>query len=172
MGDEAGLNLNLLRFSTGAGSWQTLASFGPAIFEPGITAWNYASNGFLPNHVVTAPSYHEKYIVNYNARNIKASGGLYYRINNKIELSYLYNGGWGTSVYTGAQRYSLVNFAVHQHRLQIKGDNFYVRAYSTTENSGDAFIAEFAAKKINDERSGGVTSLFNKLSYFLSAITV
>ena len=175
MGDEAGLNLNLLRFSTvstGPVNWQTLASIGEAIFEPGITAWNYASKGFLPNHVVTAPSYHEKYIVNYNARNIKASGGLYYRINNKIELSYLYNGGAGTSVYTGAQRYSLVNFAVHQHRLQIKGDNFYVRAYSTTENSGDAYIAEFAAKQINDARAGGnVTSYLTKYPiYYLESL--
>ncbi len=72
-----------------------------------------------------------------------------------MELSYLYNGGFGTSVYTGAQRYSLSDFSIQQHRVQLRGDNFFVRAYTTMENSGDSYIAEFLAKRLNDIRSGG-----------------
>jgi iron complex outermembrane receptor protein len=86
---------------------------------------------------------------------MKANVGLYYRLNDNLELSYLYNGGFGTSIYTGAQRYSLKNFGIQQHRLQLRGDNFYLRAYTTRENSGDSYIAEFLGKKINDSRFGG-----------------
>ncbi|MEP2026054.1 MAG: TonB-dependent receptor [Reichenbachiella sp.] len=161
MGDEANLNMNILRFSTTSGGsvgWQTPASSGDGVFEPGITAWQYSQSGFLPNHIIAAPSYEEKYIVDYGAKNLKANAGLYYRLNDELELSYLFNYGFGTTVYTGAQRYSLKNFAIQQHRLQLRGDNFYIRAYTTRENSGDSFIAEFLAKRVNDERYGGDVS--------------
>ncbi len=156
MGDEATLNMNILRFSTtgnGSVGWQSVAT--QRVFEPGVSAWTYANNGFLPNHVISAPGYQEVNIVNYDAENMKASAGLFYRLNDKMEASYLYNGGWGTSVYTGAQRYSLLNFGIQQHRVQLRGDNFYVRAYNTRENSGDSYIAEFLALKVNDVRFQG-----------------
>lgn len=161
MGDEGSLNLNILRFSrndpaNGTLGWETSASI--TAYSSGATAWQYAQNGFLPNHVVAAPGYEERHLVDYGAENFKANGGLYYRINDKLELSYLYNGGFGTSIYTGAQRYSLKNFSIQQHRLQLRGDNFFVRAYSTIEDSGDSYIAEFLALKVNDSRFGGTTN--------------
>jgi len=172
MGDEASLNMNILRFSANSASgpgWQTQASKGDAIFAPGVTAWDYAQNGFLPSQVVSAPAYSEKYLVNYNAKNLKANVGLFYRINDKLELSYMYNGGFGTSVYTGAQRYSLVNFGIGQHRLQLRGDNFFIRSYTTRERSGDSYIAEFLGKRVNDVRFGGDVSnyLINYPVYYL-----
>ncbi|MEQ8475964.1 TonB-dependent receptor [Fulvivirga sp.] len=156
MGDEATLNMNILRFSTTSANsvgWQSVAQ--QRVFQPGSSAWSFAQNGFLPNHVISAPGYQEENIVDYNAKNMKANVGLYYRLNDNVELSYLYNGGFGTSIYTGAQRYSLKNFGIQQHRLQLRGDNFYLRAYTTRENSGDSYIAEFLGKKINDSRFGG-----------------
>ncbi|MEM6643534.1 MAG: TonB-dependent receptor, partial [Bacteroidota bacterium] len=72
-------------------------------------------------------------------------------INDDLELSALYNGGFGTSIYTGAQRYSLSKFGIQQGRLQLRGDNFFVRAYGTFENSGDSYITEFLALRINEE---------------------
>ena len=41
-------------------------------------------------------------------------------LTDNIEASYLWNAGYGTSIYTGAQRYSLKNFGIQQHRLQFK----------------------------------------------------
>jgi len=163
MGDEASLNMNILRFSATSPTsigWETLASSGSGVYAPGISAWGYAQSGFLPNHVVAAPSYKEEYIVDYDAENLKTNLGLYYRLNDQMELSYYFNYGFGTSVYTGAQRYSLNNFSISQHRLQLRGDNFFIRAYTTREKSGDSYIAEFLAKRINDERYGGNVANF------------
>ena len=168
MGDEAALPMNILRFSRNDPTnpdpsdrlgWETKATTGAGVFftqgESTELAWDYAQAGFLPSHVLSAPAYEEVNIVDYGAENLKVNGGLYFRPNDNLELSYLYNAGFGTSVYTGAQRYSLSNFGIQQHRLQLRGSNFFVRAYTTRERSGDSYIAEFLAKRINDGRYGG-----------------
>jgi iron complex outermembrane receptor protein len=158
MGDEASIPLSIFRLSTNTPAgpgWETPASAGIGQFPDGSTAWQYAQDGWLPGHVVSVTPYKEQDLIDYNAKNYKINGGLYYRLNDKVELSYLYNGGFGTSIYTGAQRYSLQNFGIQQHRLQARGDNFFLRAYTTRENSGDSYIVEFLAKRLNDIRSAG-----------------
>jgi outer membrane receptor protein involved in Fe transport len=169
MGDEAAINMAIFPFSS---SWQTFANTSSTyynnIFEPGVTALTYANAGDLPNHVVSVTPYAEKDLINYNAENMKINLGAFYRINDKLELSALYNGGFGTSVYTGAQRYSLSDFSINQYRLQLRGDNFYVRAYTTMENSGDSYITEFLAKRINDLAVNQANPLFQDVSGFLA----
>ncbi len=169
MGDEAAINLSIFRLSS---DWNTFASTGTSyynnIFAPGLSAKDYAAAGDLPSHVVSITPYRESELIDYNAQNLKANVGLYYRLNDKLELSALYNGGYGTSIYTGAQRYALKNFGIEQYRLQLRGDNFYVRAYTTRENSGDSYITEFLAKRINDLAVNKANPLFNDVSGYLA----
>ncbi|MEQ8548269.1 MAG: TonB-dependent receptor [Cyclobacteriaceae bacterium] len=148
-GDEAGINLAIFPFSSAFG---VIAN--NARFENGRFAANYMQAGDLPNHVVNLSPYREVDLINYGAENKKLNVGLFYRLTDNVEASYLYNGGFGTSIYTGAQRYSLTNFGIQQHRLQLRGDNFLVKAYGTFENSGDSYITEFLAKRMNDLVTG------------------
>lgn len=150
MGDEASINLAIFPLSP---DWRALAN--STNFGPGLSALDYAQAGDLPSHTVSVTPYLEEYLIDYGAENKKLNAGLYYRLNDKLELSYLFNGGWGTSIYTGAQRYSLKNFSSIQHRLQLRGDNFFIRAYNTREGSGDSYITEFLAKRMYDISSGG-----------------
>ncbi|MEO9869586.1 TonB-dependent receptor [Ekhidna sp.] len=152
-GDEATINLAIFPFSDNFNALARSRNFGP-----GLSANTYAQSGDLPNHVVSVTPWKEVDLIDYGSRNIKFNTGLFYRLNDDLELSYLYNGGFGTSIYTGAQRYSLSNFSIQQHRLQLRADNFFVRAYGTFENSGDSYITEFLALKMNDARSGGGVS--------------
>ena len=156
MGDEASVNLAIFPLSA---NWNVLAR--NALFEPGVSAQTYAAAGDLPSNVVSATPYREVDLIDYGAENRKANIGLFYRPNDRMELSYLFNGGWGTSIYTGAQRYSLNNFGIVQHRLQLRGDNFYLRAYTTRENSGDSYITEFLAKRVNDLAAARVNPNFD-----------
>ncbi|MDH5599262.1 MAG: TonB-dependent receptor, partial [Cyclobacteriaceae bacterium] len=162
MGDEASINMAIFPLST---SWQTIAD--GRIFAPGLTALTYANAGDLPSHVVSITPYLEEHLIDYGAENIKGNLGLYYRINESMELSYLFNAGYGTSIYTGAQRYSLNNFNIMQHRIQLRGDNFNLKAYTTRENSGDSYITEFLAKRIFDQSSNG-----NGVSYWLGSYAI
>ncbi len=156
MGDEASINLAIFPLSS---NWNVLAR--NAVFEPGVSAQTYAAAGDLPSNVVSVTPYKESDLIDYGAENKKANIGLFYRPNDRMELSYLFNGGWGTSIYTGAQRYSLKNFGIMQHRLQLRGDNFYLRAYTTRENSGDSYITEFLAKRVNDLAAARVNPNFD-----------
>jgi outer membrane receptor protein involved in Fe transport len=106
---------------------------------------------WLPDQVVSRTPYEEQYLVDYNAKNLKANIGLNYRISDNVELVYLLNYGAGTSVYTGAQRYSLKDFNIQQHKLELKGSNFFVRGYTTIEDSGDSYIADLTGILINDQ---------------------
>ncbi|MEX0844835.1 MAG: carboxypeptidase-like regulatory domain-containing protein, partial [Balneolaceae bacterium] len=83
----------------------------------------------LPSQPVARTGYQEQYLVDNDAQNLKFGTSLHYRLNDEIEASYSFNYGYGTSVYSGAQRYSLSNFYISQHKIQIDGDNFMVKAY-------------------------------------------
>ncbi|MEM9895623.1 MAG: TonB-dependent receptor [Bacteroidota bacterium] len=152
-GDEASTNIALL----GIAAANSIGESGEGLnliwslnfLENDNSLLDYALD--LPSHTVSLTPYREEDLIDYGAENMKLSAGLYYRLTDKIEASYLYNGGFGTSIYTGSQRYSLSNFGIQQHRLQLRGDNFFVRAYSTIENSGDSYITEFLALRINEE---------------------
>lgn len=144
-GDEAGINLAIFSFSDDFAVFSKTTQF-----ENGFFASNYVTAGDLPNHVANLTPYREVDLIDYGAENMKVNAGLYYRLTDKMELSYLYNGGFGTSIYTGAQRYSLKNFGIQQHRVQLRGDNFFLRGYGTFENSGDSYITEFLALRVND----------------------
>ncbi|MEQ8523339.1 TonB-dependent receptor [Gracilimonas sp.] len=105
----------------------------------------------LPAQPVARTGYREEYLVDSGAENLKLGTSLHYRLNDAVEASYTFNYGYGTSVYSGAQRYSLKNFNISQHKIQLEGDNFMVKAYGTFENSGDSYIADFVGFSINDQ---------------------
>ncbi|MCW5907508.1 MAG: TonB-dependent receptor [Chitinophagales bacterium] len=93
--------------------------------------------------------YLEKDVVNYNVRNLKTNAYLHYKLTEKIEAKVGYNFGAGTTVYQGDNRYSLKDFTFHQVRFEIsQPDKFFVRAYSTMENSGNSYDAVFTALKM------------------------
>ncbi|MDZ7719940.1 MAG: carboxypeptidase-like regulatory domain-containing protein [Balneolaceae bacterium] len=107
--------------------------------------------GALPAQPVTRTGYREEFLVDHDANNLKFGGSVHYRFTDNLEGSYTANYGAGTSVYSGAQRYSLKDFYIHQHKIQFEGDNFMVRGYGTFENSGDSYIADFVGFSINDQ---------------------
>ena len=102
------------------------------------------------NNNVTRTGYEEKYLVDYGNLNVKFTGGLHYKINDKIEASFNTYVGVGTTVYTGADRYSLRNLKLAQHKLEVKAKNWFVRAYTTQENAGESYNASAAGAFVNE----------------------
>jgi len=134
-GDEVAINLGLLKAS---GAFNATAnSLGLDVSQ-------------LPSTTVSRTPYLERDIVDYGAKNIKFGGGVFYRLTDKMELSYTFNYGGGTSIYTGAQRYSLKNFNIQSHKVELRGSDFFIRAYTTQERSGGSYIADLTGVLIND----------------------
>jgi outer membrane receptor protein involved in Fe transport len=114
------------------------------MFGPGGNLFNASSSPF-----VSRTGYEEKHLVDYNTYNVKLNGGLYYKITENIEASILGYFGMGTTVYTGADRYALKNFKIGQYKAEVKSNNWFLRAYTTQENSGDSYTATTAALFVN-----------------------
>ncbi|MBB2149330.1 TonB-dependent receptor [Pedobacter gandavensis] len=102
-----------------------------------------------PNYVART-GYPEYGYLDNKAKLFKANAELRYKFNPKLEgiLSGTY--GTGNIVYTNDTRYQLKNFKVGQYRAELKSDNWFVRAYTTSENSGNTVIAGPTAQLINE----------------------
>jgi outer membrane receptor protein involved in Fe transport len=99
---------------------------------------------------VSRTGYNESDLVDYNNYNVKLNAALHYKITSAIEASIAINHGVGTTVYTGADRYSIKNLVLGQYKFELKHKNWFLRAYTTEENSGDSYTATTAAVAINN----------------------
>jgi outer membrane receptor protein involved in Fe transport len=106
--------------------------------------------GIIPNTFVSRTGYAERDIADYGTKSLKLNAALHWRINDRVEAILQGNYGFGTTVYTGADRYSIANFTLGQYKAELRGANWYVRAYTTQERSGDAFAVGIAAQGINE----------------------
>ena len=81
----------------------------------------------------------EDLVDNYDAKSIKGDVALHYRPTDKLELLYNYRFGGGSSVYQGSQKYALRDFTQQFHKLELKGNNFFIRGYITATDAGDSY---------------------------------
>lgn len=104
----------------------------------------------VPQTFVSRTGYLERDLADYNTKSLKLNAALHWRINDRVEAILQGNQGFGTTVYTGADRYSIANFSLGQYKAELKGANWFLRAYTTQERSGDAFAVGIAAQGINE----------------------
>ncbi|RAJ06962.1 outer membrane receptor protein involved in Fe transport [Chitinophaga skermanii] len=115
------------------------------------------TNGLLKDTLVSRTGYKEKDLVDYDTRILRTNLALHYRFTDHLELIAQGHWGKGTSVYTGADRYSLSNFNMGQYKLELRGKNFYVRGYTTQERSGDSYNATALASIMNETWKASTT---------------
>lgn len=99
---------------------------------------------------VSRTGYYENQVVNNNTVNVKLNGALYYKLTNDLEASLQAYWGTGNTVYTGSDRYSLKGLKIGQYKFELKHKNWYVRAYTTQENAGEAYNATITTRIFNE----------------------
>jgi outer membrane receptor protein involved in Fe transport len=99
---------------------------------------------------VSRTGYSEKEVTNPNTINFKMGGSLNYKLTNSIEA--VLSGYWGTgnTVYTGSDRYSLLDLKMGQYKLELKHKNWMVRAYTTQENAGQSYNTTVTTRLFNE----------------------
>ena len=96
--------------------------------------------------------YAEQDLVDYNTWNVKANGAIYYKINPKTEAIFASNFCTGSTIYQGEDRYMLKNVLFYQNRVELRQENkWFIRAYTTNENSGGSYDIYFTALQLQRE---------------------
>ncbi|MEX2352323.1 MAG: carboxypeptidase-like regulatory domain-containing protein [Balneolaceae bacterium] len=107
--------------------------------------------GDFGRHQVSRTGYREVDLIDSNAESYKVDASLNYRVTEGIEAIYQYRLGAGTGVYQGFSRYSLNNIVLQYHKLELRGSDFFLRAYGSFEDAGDSYDSRFLAWNINRE---------------------
>lgn len=98
---------------------------------------------------VSRTGYEEEAVAQYGVYGVKLGAALHYRIAQGLELIGAVNWSQGRTMYTGSSRYALNNFQLLQNRLELRGNHFFIRAYSTGERSSDSYNSRSLAQHIN-----------------------
>jgi outer membrane receptor protein involved in Fe transport len=109
-------------------------------------------------------------VISPSAYDVKLSGGLYYKLTSNIEVSLVSYFGTGNTTYTGTDRYSIKALKLAQHKLEFKSRNWYVRAYTTRENSGESFDAVVTTRLFNEAWKPTTTWATQYLTAFQTAL--
>lgn len=106
-------------------------------------------NGAAGNFTPTGWS--EKEFVDNTTESLKFGSAIHFRPNDDLEVIGQFNYGTGSTVYTANDRFVLDGFVIWTGKLEVRGNNFYARAYTTQENSGDTYAANTLASLMNVE---------------------
>src|SRR5260221_2453837 len=90
---------------------------------------------------VARTGYAEKDLVNrnYGISNPKLDVALHYKISQNAELSYTYRIGESRSIFQRGNRIRLDGYQIQQHRVELRGANYFVRSYLTVENTTNSY---------------------------------
>lgn len=88
---------------------------------------------------VRRTGYLEQDLVEPTVRNAKFDAGLFYKLRPQLQLSYTYRVGLMDGVFQRGNKVQLRDVTVQNHRLELKGEHFFVRSYVTVENTGNSY---------------------------------
>ena len=119
----------------------------------GLNYYGDEASVFIKNvGQVSRTGYRDQDLNDNKIKSVKADFSLHFKPwANDFEIILQSKVGTGNTIYQGANRYALKNFYMNQNKLEVKGKNFFVRAYMTTEDAGDSYNMTFAGLKVNEE---------------------
>ncbi|WDF57022.1 TonB-dependent receptor [Mucilaginibacter sp. KACC 22063] len=92
-----------------------------------------------PNLTVARTGYNEVDLVDPQVSNIKADATLAYKFTPNLQLSYTYRYGSLDGVFQRGNKIALNGASVQNHKIELKGSDFLVRAYESIENTGNSY---------------------------------
>ncbi len=107
-------------------------------------------DNIIPNQNVSRTGYKESDIIDPKTKNVRISGSLVYKITDDLTATVMGYYGTGNTVYTGADRFALKNLMMGQYKAELRSKNWFLRGYTTQENSGDAYDATVNTQLFNE----------------------
>ncbi|MCF2876063.1 MULTISPECIES: TonB-dependent receptor [unclassified Tenacibaculum] len=121
---------------------------------------------------VSRTGYTDQELMTNEAKSVKFNGAIHYRPlgNDRVEIIWNSKYGTGNTIYQGQNRYNLANFFMEQHKLEVRGKNFFVRGYYAGEDAGDSYDTRFAAININSKWKSNTDWFGQYAAAYLGAI--
>ena len=110
--------------------------------------------------LVRRTGYWERDIVSPIVDNLKFDAALHYRLTENAELSYGYRIGKMDGVFQRGNKIQLDNVRVQNHRVELKGTNYFIRGYASIENTGDSYNLKPMADNL-DITGGGTNQVWS-----------
>lgn len=95
----------------------------------------------------------------------RANAALHYKITDKIEAIGAVYFGNGNVTQTGGQRVHFPDFKRTQFKLEVKGDNFFVRGYNTSQQAEGFNMGNLAARMLQNWKTMAVWGNDFKAAY-------
>lgn len=102
------------------------------------------------HHIVSRTGYPEYGYLSSDAQLFKGNVELRYKFKPTLEAIVSATYGQGNAVYSNDTRYALTRFHLGQYRAELRGQHWFLRAYTSRENSGRTIIAGPTAQLINE----------------------
>jgi outer membrane receptor protein involved in Fe transport len=120
---------------------------------------------------VSRTGYEERDLMDYSAESLKADFSLHFKPwANDFEIIWNSKIGRGNTIYQGANRYSIQDFFMQQHKLEVRNSNFFARLYTTAEKAGNSYDTRFTAININRDWKGDVQWFTDYAGGFIGAL--
>ena len=118
-------------------------------------AGDTTASGFLRGKTITRTGYTEYDLTGDKAKvfSYRANAAVHYKITDKIEAIGAIYFGNGNFTRTGGQREYFPNFKRAQFKLEVRGDNFFVRGYNTSQQAEGYNLGNLAARLLQTWKS-------------------
>ncbi len=113
----------------------------------------------IPNRTlaVARTGYWEKDLVDPSVDNLKFDLSLHYKLKPSLELTYGYRFGKMDGLFQRGNKIKLDNVVVQNHQVELKGKAFTIKAYTSSENSGDSYNVKPLADNLDLYTGGSAT---------------
>ena len=151
-GDETSLDVR--RVNVGPGQWVDLWAMvgqGIKLAAPPLSRGIDSAIALSPSKLnISRTGYAEKDVIDPETKDIKLSGAIQYKLTDKLQAQLVGYWATGSTVYTGNNRYVLKDVKIGQYKFELKHPNWFLRAYTTQENAGDAHTATVTTQYFNE----------------------
>jgi outer membrane receptor protein involved in Fe transport len=98
---------------------------------------------------IARSGYRERDLVNYDLYTVKGDASVHYKLTEHAEVSVMGRVSRGRSVWMADNRIMLDGFTTYNAKAELKGKNYFLRAYTMGNDAGSAYDSRFAAMNLN-----------------------
>ncbi len=159
-------------------SYDGINTYGDEVFAElsGYNPFLPPTQQITPGTVTRRTGYLESELLkDYKSKNLKFSTSLHYRpfANESLEIKLATRLAMGNNIFQGTSRFAQRNYYIGQSKLEIKGDNFFVRGYYTRNDAGDSYDLARTGYALNEASTPFGTWLNDYVAAsYLSAFTL